>query len=252
MKRAATIFKKSLEMFMAMIIIMLFWYFLAAYVKNQMLPTPWDSMVEFFRIFRSTLSVHFYISAYRVILSLILSFVIAVPLGLILGREEVLDKLVSPIIYIIYPIPKIVFLPIVFLLFGLGDLPKIFMIALIVTFQILVTTRDAAKGVPVQSIHSMTSLGATKEQIYYHVIWPACLPKILTSLRVSLGTAIAVLFFVESFATTEGLGYFIMDAWSSASYSQMFAGIIGMSVLGLALYIILDIIEAKWCRWQYL
>jgi len=126
------------------------------------------------------------------------------------------------------------------------------MIGIIVFFQILVTTRDASKGVSIQNIYSMQSLGASKWQTYFHVIWPACLPKILTSLRISLGTAIAVLFFVESFATNEGLGYFIMDSWSMQSYSQMFAGIIGMSFLGLILYIILDVIEAKWRRWQLL
>lgn len=246
------ILKKSAEMFAAIVIITVLWYVLAVYVSNQMLPTPWEAVTEFIRLIKSTLWVHFYISTYRVILSLLLSLVVAVPLGLIIGREQILDRYISPVIYFLYPIPKIVFLPIVFLLFGLGDFPKIFMIGLIVTFQILVTTRDAAKGVPVQSIHSMTSLGASKWHIYYHVIWPACLPKIMTALRVSLGTAIAVLFFVESFATTEGLGYFIMDSWSTASYSQMFAGIIAMSILGLALYILVDIVEAKWCRWQKL
>lgn len=119
-------------------------------------------------------------------------------------------------------------------------------------FQILVTARDAAKGIPAQNVYSMTSLGAKKRHIYYHLVWPASLPKVLTALRISLGTAIAVLFFVESFATTEGLGYFIMDSWSRSDYSEMFAGIIGMSMLGLSLYILIDIIDAKWCRWQNL
>lgn len=247
-----SLLKKSVEIFLATFIIMAFWYAMALFIKNNMLPTPWESVTEFFAIFRSTLWVHFYISTYRVVVSIVLSLLAAVPLGLVLGREERFDRYVSPVVYLIYPIPKIVFLPIVFLLFGLDDLPKIFMIGIIVFFQILVTTRDASKGVPVQNVYSMTSLGASKWQIYYHVIWPACLPKIITSLRVSLGTAIAVLFFVESFATSEGLGYFIMDSWNIASYTQMFAGIIGMSVLGLILYLILDLIEAKWCGWQYL
>lgn len=247
-----SLLKKSIEIFLATFIIMAFWYFLALFVKNNMLPTPWAAVSEFFAIFRSTLWLHFYISTLRVLVSILVSLVLAVPLGLFLGREEKYDRYVSPVIYLLYPIPKIVFLPIIFLLFGLDNLPKIIMISMIVFFQILVTTRDVSKGVPVQNMYSMASLGATRWQIYYHVIWPACLPKIITSLRISLGTAIAVLFFVESFATSEGLGYFIMDSWNTASYPQMFAGIIGMSVLGLVLYIILDVIEAKWCRWQYL
>lgn len=252
MKNNSSLWKRSIEIFMATFIIMAFWYFLAIYIKNNILPTPWAAISEFFTIFRSTLWVHFYISALRVLVSIVLSMVLAVPLGLFLGREDIYDRYISPIIYLVYPIPKIVFLPIVLVLFGLGNFPKILMIGLIIFFQILVTTRDAAKGVPVQNIYSMTSLGATRSQVYYHVVWPACLPKVLTSLRISLGTAIAVLFFVESFATTEGLGYFIMDSWMTASYSRMFAGIIGMSVLGLILYILLDIAEAKWCKWQYL
>lgn len=252
MRQGGRILKKSAEMFVAILIIMGLWYLLAAGLKNQMLPTPWEALSEFFGIFPSTLRIHFYVSAYRVAVSLLLSMAIGVPLGLVIGRETILDRYLSPVIYLIYPIPKIVFLPIIFLLFGLGNFPKIFMISLIVTFQILVTARDAAKGIPAQNVYSMTSLGAKKWHIYYHLIWPASLPKVLTSLRISLGTAIAVLFFVESFATTEGLGYFIMDAWSRSEYSEMFAGIIGMSILGLTLYILVDLIEAKWCRWQNL
>ncbi len=252
MTYGSRIIKKSVEMTIAMLIIIGLWYALAIFIKNQMLPTPWEAVTEFFRIFRSTIWVHFYVSAYRVVVSLLVSFAAAVPLGLLIGREEVIDRFISPVIYLIYPLPKIVFLPLVFLFFGLGDFPKIFMISMIVAFQILVTARDAAKGVPQQSIYSMTSLGASKWQIFYHVIWPSCLPKVLTSLRISLGTAIAVLFFVETFATTEGLGYFIMDSWSRSEYSEMFAGIIGMSILGLILYIIVDIIDARWCKWQKL
>lgn len=252
MIRGNKILKKSAEMSVAIMIITALWHFFAAYLQNQMLPTPWEALSLFVVIFSSTIWVHFYVSTYRVVVSLLLSVIIAVPLGLIIGREKMLDRYLSPIIYIVYPIPKIVFLPIIFLLFGLGDFPKVFIISFIVTFQILVTARDAAKGIPSQNVHSMTSLGAGKWQIYFHVIWPASLPKILTSLRISLGTAIAVLFFVESFATTEGLGYFIMDSWSRSEFSEMFAGIIGMSILGLGLYVLVDIIEARWCKWQNL
>ena len=246
------ILRKSAEMLVGMLIIIGLWHILAVNVRNQMLPTPWQAISEFFGIFLSTLWIHFYVSTSRVVTSLLLSAAVGVPLGLVIGREEILDRVLSPVIYLVYPIPKIVFLPIIFLFFGLGNFPKVFMISLIVTFQILVTARDAAKGIPVQNVYSMISLGANKWHIYHHVIWPACLPKILTSLRISLGTAIAVLFFVESFATTEGLGYFIMDSWSRSEFSEMFAGIIGMSVLGLMLYILVDIIETRWCRWQNL
>jgi NitT/TauT family transport system permease protein len=68
--------------------------------------------------------------------------------------------------------------------------------------------------------------------------------------RLSLGTAIAGLFFAESFATAEGLGYFIMDAWSRAAPDEMFAGIIMMGLLGVFLFLLVDGFESVLCRWQ--
>lgn len=244
--------RKSLELIIAAAVILALWQLISMSVSNQMLPSPWLSLKEFIRLFPGTLMHHFLVSSYRVVVSLALALMTAVPLGLILGREEKIDRYFAPVVYLSYPIPKIVFLPVILLLFGIGDLSKVFLIGLIVFFQILVTTRDAAKGIPQPSIASMLSLGAGRKEIYRHVIFPACLPKIITSLRISLGTAIAVLFFAESFATTEGLGYFIMDAWSRAAYSEMFAGIIGMSLLGFILYMALDYVENRACRWQYL
>lgn len=239
------------ELLVALIFILLCWHLLALALHSNILPTPYQALRTFVEVFAGQLWPHFCVSAYRVFASLALALLAAVPFGLLLGRVEKLDRLFAPVVYIVYPIPKIVLLPIVFLILGLGDQSKIFMIWLIVFFQILVTARDAAKGVPRQNIYSMRSLGAGRWQIFRHVIFPASLPKIITSLRISLGTAIAVLFFVESFATTEGLGYFIMDAWSRMDYAEMFAGIIGMSLLGLILYAIVDLAEAIFCRWQH-
>lgn len=247
-------FKKTtyrlLEVIIALGVILSGWHLLALSLNNNILPTPFTSFKKFLEVFPDKLSFHFYVSAYRVSSSLILAFVTAVPFGLLLGRVKKLDRLFAPIVYIVYPIPKIVLLPIVFLILGLGDKSKIFMIWFIVFFQILVTARDAATNVPHQNIYSMNSLGSSRWQVFRHVIFPACLPEIITSLRISLGTSIAVLFFVESFATTEGLGYFIMDAWSRMAFSEMFAGIIGMSLLGLILYGIVDLIESRFCAWQ--
>jgi NitT/TauT family transport system permease protein len=197
------------------------------------------------------LGVHFGVSGYRILLSLLLALITAMPFGLYLGRRKRIDELVSPMIYLLYPIPKIVFLPLILLLFGLGDLSKIFIIFVIVFFQILVTTRDAAKGIDEEQILSVLSLGARPKQIFIHTIFPACLPKILTSLRISIGTAIAVLFFVESFATENGLGFFILDAWSTLDYLSMYTGIMGMGVLGVIFYEVVDRIERKYCRWMF-
>ncbi|HCG99537.1 MAG TPA: ABC transporter permease, partial [Actinobacteria bacterium] len=145
-------------------------------------------MVDFTRLVQGELSRHFAVSLYRVGVSILLGVALALPAGLILGREEWLDRFVAPIVFVLYPIPKIVFLPVLLLLLGLGNLSKIVLITVIVFFQILVTTRDAAKEIPGQSVMSMESLGATSWQIYKHVVYPASLPKMFTALRIASGT----------------------------------------------------------------
>ncbi len=97
----------------------------------------------------------------------------------------------------------------------------------------------------------MKTLGASQAQIYFHVIFPATVPKILTAMRISIGTAVAILFFVESFATTKGLGYIIMDSWGRADYVALYTGISSMAILGFSLYLILDVLEKRICRWQH-
>ncbi len=235
----------------AVAVIFAIWYLLAFFSRSPILPFPHTVFSALPLQFQKGLGGHFVISGYRALMGLFLALVTAVPIGLYLGRRKRIDEFLSPVIYLLYPIPKIVFLPLILLLFGLGDLSKIFIIYLIVFFQILVTTRDAARGIDEEQILSVLSLGASPFQILYHTVFPACLPKVLTSLRISIGTAIAVLFFVESFATVSGLGFFILDAWSTLNYLAMYAGIIGMGILGVILYELVDRIEKRVCRWMF-
>ncbi|MDI9645199.1 MAG: ABC transporter permease subunit [Archaeoglobales archaeon] len=184
----------------------------------------------------------------RVLYSISLAVSLAFPVG-ILSREKLFDRIVSPFIYLLYPIPHIVLLPVYILLFGIGDLSRIALIATILFFQMVVTIRDATKNISEYYIYSALSLGASKFDIYRYIIIPAILPQVLTALRISIGTAIAVLFFAESFATRNGLGYLIIDAWSRADYEMLYAGIVSMALLGLLLYILLDLIEKKVKKW---
>lgn len=241
---------KTFSSLAAMAFLFFAWYALAIYAATPVLPNPISAITIFFRMLPGDISTHFEISLYRITISLFLSFVTAVPIGLVMGQNSIVDAFLAPLTYLLYPIPKIVFLPLMVIFLGLGDAPKIFLIFLIVFFQILVTARDASKEVSKQHVTSMLSLGASKWQIYRHVIWPASLPKILTALRISTGTAIAVLFLAETFASTEGLGYFILSAMGRQEYPEMFAGIIAMALLGLAAYVTVDLIEKKYCKWQ--
>ena len=225
------------------------WQLLSWAVDSPALPGPVPALSEFAAVFFPELLPHLGISLWRVAASMVLGTVLAVPLGLLIGRSPRLDAVAAPMIFLTYPVPKIVFLPVLLVLLGLGNASKIALITLIVFFQILVTSRDAARSIPSASVLSVRSLGAGRLDVARHVIFPAALPDIFTALRIGSGTAVAVLFVTESIAGTEGLGYYIVDSWGRIDYSGMFAGILGMALMGVMLYEALEVLEARMCRW---
>jgi NitT/TauT family transport system permease protein len=231
----------------SILVLLTLWAVGANLSSSPALPSPFIVVVSFVSDL-PVLFPHILVSAYRVVYSILLALSFAIPIGLISYKEKI-DSIVSPFVYLLYPIPHIVLLPIIILLFGIGDASKIFLISMIVFFQILVTARDAARNVSDYYILSLKSLGASEFDVYRHVIFPATLPKILTAMRISIGTAIAVLFFAESFATSSGLGYFILDSWSRADYNSLYSGIISMALLGFSFYLFVEFLEKRFCGW---
>ena len=224
------------DLLLGVLVLLVAWQLLAWLLHTDILPGPWAVLQALVREIPRGLGRDFLVSAWRVVASIVISMLIAVPIGLLLGQSQRLNRIVSPVVYILYPIPKIVFLPIILLFLGIGDASKIFLIWLILFYQVLLVVRDASAGVHPDLVQSVASLGSSRLQLLRYVFFPACLPAILTGLRVSVGTAIAVLFLAESIATSSGLGYYIMvDGWGRLDYAAMYAGVVAMSVLGLAL-----------------
>lgn len=200
---------------------------------------------------RGDLLTHFTASLWRVLASTFLAIALAAPAGLILGQSQTLNRALSPLIYLLYPIPKVVFVPIVLLFFGIGNLPKIIIIFLILFFQILVLVRDQASSIRPELIQSVRSLGAGRRALFRFVYLPASLPAILTGLRQSVGTAVAVLYVAELFATQRGLGYYIyLNGSTLFNYPAMYAGIVALSLMGLGLYFSVDMLERRLTPWQ--
>ncbi|GAB4519065.1 MAG: ABC transporter permease [Anaerolineae bacterium] len=240
------------DVILATVGLLALWQLAAWAIRSDVLPGPWAVALALAEEIPKGLGRHFLVSGWRVIASIVLAVSTAVPAGLILGQSPRLNRLFSPVIYIVYPIPKIVFLPVVLLLLGIGDRSKIFIIALILFFQVLVVVRDEAGALRPELIYSVRSLGAGRRALFRFVYLPATLPAVLTALRVSVGTAIAVLFFAESFATTSGLGYYIIvESWGRLAYPEMYAGVVAMSLLGLILYFAIDRLERRLCPWLF-
>jgi NitT/TauT family transport system permease protein len=116
--------------------------------------------------------------------------------------------------------------------------------------QLFVNARDAARDVSRKLVDSVLSMGGTRLDLLRHVIVPAALPALISSLRVALGTSIAILFLSETFAAESGLGWFIVDSWSRVDYPDMYAAIIALSAFSLLLFGLLDLLERRVCRWR--
>ena len=233
------------------LIILLLWYILHLTISSSIIPSPVATVVELTRLVKGDLLLHVLYSFARIVAAITISIVLGVPLGLLTGMNKTADSVVSPIAYILYPLPKIAFLPVFMVLFGLGDITKIILITTIIFFQILLATRDGVKEIPAETALSVRSLGLNCQQTYIHLVLPSLLPKIISTLRVSIGISIAALFFSENFATRFGIGYFIMNCWVMADYVQMFAGILTLSIIGTVIFKGIDLLEKMVCPWIF-
>ncbi len=243
--------KSAISYASACLVLFLGWKLLAGALSSSVLPQPEAALTVFLKALATArFWEHMGASLYRAGTGMLLAWMIGFPLGVCMGGNQRIDSLLSPLVSLTYPVPKIVLLPVVLLILGLGDLSKIAMITLILSYQVLVTTRDGVRHLPARYVDSIRAMGATGPQILREVYIPAALPAGFTALRLNSGVSIAVLFFVESFATSSGLGYAIMDRWGSMDYEGMFAGIFGMSLLGVFLFEAVNLLEKRICRWK--
>ena len=238
-------------------VILLFLWWLVSFIvgqfvtgpKSTRLPGPISAIDAIIQNW-SQLGNHFTISAVRLAISLLISTALGASLGLIIGFEEGLKENLSPFIYLLYPLPKVVFLPLILVLIGINNVSRIVFIILVVMFQVLLSSRDAAKNISRDWVTVIESSGGSHWQVYRHVVIPASLPSILSSVRISIGLGIAALYLAETTYANQGLGYYIRSTWKIFSYPEVFAGILSMGLLGLGFYIIIDILERVLCRWQ--
>lgn len=236
-----------LEGFMMLTII---WYILAVIIDMRVLPKPTEIYFNINKLYGEKLYIHILVSVYRVISGLAISLIIGTAIGMLMAYSRLWYKILNPLVYFTYPIPKTALLPVVMLLFGLGDTSKIILIILIVVFQVIVAVRDSVLNISSENYNLVKSLGASRFQIFKNVTLPAILPELLTNLRVSMGTALSILFFAEGYGTNYGIGYYIMDAWNRIDYISMYAGIVVISFLGFGLFTLIDVLEERLCRWK--
>ena len=224
------------------------WQFLALLLDHQVVPGLERIGATFFAELRGPLLLHALVSLGRVLCAIGVSIALGCPVGILLAQNRTANRFLSPAVYLFYPVPKVVFVPLILLWFGVGNVPKIVLISLVLVNQMVVLVRDSVKGIPAELIDSVRSLGARRGALLRFVFLPASLPAVLTSLRQSIGTAFAVLYIAELFATKYGLGYYIrLNGSVLFNYPAMYAGIFVMAALGLALFLGVDRLEKHLC-----
>ena len=228
----------------------LIWYIAYRLMNHAILPSPGSVYKAMFQLGAADVAKNVGYSLLRIFEGVLLALLLGLLVGLLMGRSPLWNNLLDPVVYLTYPVPKIALLPVVMLFFGLGETSKVLMIMLILLFQVIISVRDGIKAIPESTYDVLTSIGASSAQKFWNVTLPGALSVILSTIRISLGTAISVLFFTEIYGTEHGMGFFIMDAWLRLDYPEMYAGIMLFSFVGFVLFLLVDLLDYKFMKWR--
>ena len=232
-------------------VVLIIWKCLNVFYDSRLIPAPLETFNYLFNNL-SEIIFHSLRSLYRIIMALVFVIIIGVSLGIFIGTNKAADNLISPIVYVFYPVPKIAFLSVIMIFFGLKDFSKIFLIFFILVFQVVLSVRDSVKNIDDEVYHSVYHLSLSKASILRHVVLPSIMPNLFTSIRIGVATGFSVLFLAENYATQQGIGYYIMDSWIMSNYTRMFSGIVTISVLGSLFFFAVDLLERVLCKYKFI
>lgn len=202
---------------------------------SAILPPPGKVAHTFFEeLFSGELLVNAGISLTRVTTAWIISAVIAIPLGVLIARSKLAERLIDPVIELFRPISPLAWIPLAILWFGIGEAGKIFIIFIATFFPILLNTVDGIKRVDPVLIRAGRVLGCTSSrELFFRVMLPAALPTILVGLRISFGTGWAAIIAAELVAANSGLGYLIADGMEILRSDLVMVGMIAIGIIGV-------------------
>jgi taurine transport system permease protein len=186
----------------------------------------------------------------RLIISYSIAVVVGVVLGILMARVRFVRWMLDPVLSIGLPAPKIAFLPIFILWFGVFDVPKIVMSTVACIFPLIAGTWAGTQGVDKYLIWSAENLGATRRELLVHVIFPAALPQVLTAMQVALPIAFIVVIVTEMLTGGDGLGGSMIEAARLADSSRVFSDLIVIGLMGFALLLGLQMVRRKILAWH--
>jgi NitT/TauT family transport system permease protein len=241
------------------VVVLTLWHFATYGRKFSLVPPPSEVAKELWDLafggiyddaYSQTLYVHLLASMSRVYGGFALALLVALPLGLMIGRIPFVRKLLDPTLQVLRPIPVTAWLPLAMILFGLGPKSAFFLVCLGAFYPILVNTIFGVRSVDPRLFEAASMLGCQGTAQFYRVVLPASLPAIFTGLRLGLGFAWVVIVVGEMTGVQTGLGAIIMEA---RQLSRTEIVISGMIVIGIAGFISdrLVVLLGQWLlRWS--
>jgi NitT/TauT family transport system permease protein len=247
--------RKKSYLAVAVIVLCVALWWLSVIVSGSLIfPTPWQvvlGMVELAQ--RGLLLKHVAASLFRVTYGYLLAAILAIVLGVLMGRFRGVYVACNSLVQLLRPISPIAWIPLAILWFGVGDWSPIFLIFLSSFFPMVVGTTAGVLTIQRQYIWAAENLGISGFTLLRFVIFPGALPQILTGMRIGLGVAWLVVVAAEMIAVNSGLGYLIIDSRNAGNrYDLVVAGMVIIGVIGLLLDRLMRSLEMlDEVQWQY-
>ncbi|WP_378951342.1 ABC transporter permease [Mesorhizobium sp. ANAO-SY3R2] len=171
-------------------------------------------------------------SALRVLVGFAIGVVTGLGAALLLGLSRLTRAALEPFLTALYTVPKLALLPLLLLIFGLGELPSVLLVGMTVFFLVWIQCMEAVLAIPENYCEAARSFGAKGWKMFRHVTWPALLPQLFISMRIAIGTAVLVIVGVEFVQASQGIGYRIWHSWSLFQANRMYVGICTVALMG--------------------
>jgi NitT/TauT family transport system permease protein len=223
------------------VLLVLLWHFAVAMTGTRLVPSPHQVAVMMYDFsfggvyddaFSATILTHVWKSMTRVYGGFFLAAVIAIPLGLMIGRMKILRQLLDPTINLLRPIPVTAWLPLSMIFFGLGPNAAIFLVFLGAFYPILLNTTFGVRSVDPRLFEAAAMLGCTGSAMFRQVVFPAALPSIFNGLRIAHGFAWILIVVGEMTGVPTGLSSVIMDGRTLSRTDLVVTGMIVIGAMG--------------------
>lgn len=235
-------------------VFLLGWHLAVRASGSDLFPTPLEVARGIVELIQKGLLLKYVVaSLFRVTWGFGLAVLVGVPAGLALGWYRKAFEAFNPMIQIYRPISPIAWIPVAILWFGVSDAAPIFLIFLASVFPIMVSATSAVQNMQPVYLRAAENFGLSQGELFRQVIFRACLPQIITGIRIALGIAWLVVVAAEMIAVNSGLGYLIIDARNAGKrYDLVVAGMVMIGLIGLVLDLLVRRLENyDEVRWGY-